>query len=384
MRGNLIIFLIVLFLGNILCSAQSNRTNSDPIGLILEVTYHKENKPAYLMVSENASRAKGGLFSTFQRAANWRQAAGSRPVSAVNIVSRLEGDAIRVNVSVIRGKEEFVAEYTMRENEKIVVRDLTKFGIEPFEIRAVGLTLGASDLPLIVNRSNSLTVERLEPVDSEIPSLKLILANNSEKAVSAFSYKVTVNGQLRLSGKPEGMDGKILIKPGEPFEAIIPNAHLGVKDSEGRTVSLEPNKTLTISAVVFEDGSFEGDDAEAARFLVIKFARKIQTKKIIALLEKTTETDSSLVELGRQAENLSVEVDENDFGKFINNFAALPDKEKDYLRSAINAVLKDVKSSFISDLEPLNPDQNKVESAEIRNRLKTNKEKYRNLLSHLN
>lgn len=384
MRGNLIIFLIVMFLGNIICSAQSVRTNSEPIGLILEVTYHKENKPAYLPVSENASRSKGGLFSNFQRAANWRQSEGSRPVSAVNIVSRLEGDSVKINVSVIRGKEEFVAEYTMRENEKIVVRDLTKFGIEPFEIRAVGLTLGASDLPLIVNRSNSLTVERLEPVDSEIPSLKLILANNSQKAVSAISYKVTVNGQLRLSGKPEGMDGRTLIKPGEPFEAIIPNAHLGVKDSEGQNVSLEPNKTLTISAVVFEDGSFEGDNAEAARFLVIKFARKIQTKKIIALLEQTTETDSSLEALAGKAENLSVEVDENDFGKFINNFAALPEKEKVYLRSAVSAVLKDVKSSFLSELESLNEDQKKAESAEIGNWLKTNKEKYRNLLSRLN
>jgi hypothetical protein len=324
------------------------------------------------------------LFSNFQRASNWRQPAGSRPVSAVNVVSRLEGDSVKVNVSVIRGKEEFVAEYTMRENEKIIIRDLTKFGIEPFEIRAVGLTLGASDLPLIVNRSNSLTVERLEPVDSEIPSIKLVLANNSEKAVSAISYKVTVDGKLRSSGKPEGMDGKTLIKPGESFEAIIPNAHLGVKDSEGKTISLEPNKTLIISAVVFEDGSFEGDNAEAARFLVIKFARKIQTKKIIALLEKTAETDSSLDELGKGAANLSVEVDENDFSKFINNFAALPDKEKDYLRSAVNAVLKDAKSSFLSELEPLNEDQKKAESAEIRNWLKTNKEKYRNMLSRLN
>ena len=385
MRGNLIIFLIVLFLGNIVCSAQSARTNSEPIGLILEVTYHKENKPAYLPVSENASRAKGGLFSNFQRAANWRQSAGSRPVSAVNIVSRLEGNTIRVKVSVIRGKEEFVAEYAMRENEKIVVRDLTKFGIEPFEIRAVGLTLGALDLPLIVNKSNSLTVERLEPVDSEIPSLKLVLANNSEKEISALTYKVSVGKSLRSSGRPGNMDGKILIKPGEQFQVIIPNVGFGVKNSVGETVSLETNnRTITISAVVFEDDSFEGDDAEAAKFLVTKFARKIQIQKILALLEKTAETDSSLEDLGRRAENLSNEVDENDFSKFINQFAALPDNEKFYLRSAVNAVLKDVKNSFISELEPLNEGQKKAESAEIRDWLKTNKEKYQNLLSRLN
>lgn len=387
MLRNLTIFLIVLFLGNLFCAAQSDRQIYEVPGLVLEITYDTESKPAYIYVTNQHLHSRGSLVSNFRRVANWRQTEGSIPVKAVKIVSLPEGNAVKVKVSVLAGQkpyenEQAIADYTLRENEKIIVNNLTRFGIEPFEIRVVGLTLAVSDLPLIVNKTGSLTVEKLELFNSETPSVKLVLANNSDKAVSALTYKVSVGKSLRSSGRPENLNGGILVKPGERFQAIIPNAGFGVKNSVGQTVSLEPNRTITISAVVFEDGSFEGEDAEAARFLVIKFARKVQTKKILALLEQTAETDSALGELKEKAENLSAEIDENNFDKFINQFAALPDNEKFYLRSATNAILKSLKSEFISDLE-LDQSQKKVESAEIRNLLNTSKKKYQNLLSQL-
>jgi hypothetical protein len=374
-------------LGNLFCAAQSDRQKYEVPGLILEITYDKENKPAYVYVTDHILQSRGNLFSNFQRVGNWRQPAGSLSVKAVRIVSRPEGNSVKVKVSVLTGQkpnetEQTVANYTLRENERVTVNDLAKFGIEPFEIRAVGLTLAASDLPQIVNKTGSLTIEKLELANSETPSVKLVLANNSDKAVSALVYKVSVGKSLRSSGRPENMDGKILIRPGERFQAIIPNVGFGVKNSVGQTVSLEPNKTITISAVVFEDDSFEGEDAEAARFLVVRFARKVQTKKILALLEQTAPTD--LNQLNGKAENLGVEIDENDFDKFTGQFAALPDNEKFYLRSAANAVLKGMKSEFVSELESLNQGQIKAESAENRNRLKTIKDKYQSSLSRLN
>ncbi len=389
MLRKLTIFLIVLFLGNIFCAAQIDRGNTEPIGLVLEITSDRENKPAYIYVTNHILQSRGSLFSNFRRDANWRQPEGSIPVKAVKIVSLPEGNAVKVKVSVLAGQkpyenEQVVADYTLRENEKITVNNLTRFGIEPFEIRAVGLTLAASDLPQIVNKTGSLTVEKLEPVNSENSSVKLILANNSDKAVSALTYKVSVGKSLRSSGRPGHSNEGILVKPGEKFQAIIPNIGFGVRNSVGQTVSLEPNKTITISAVVFEDDSFEGDDAEAARFLVVKFGRKTQLKKILALLEQTAETNSSFDELTGKAENLSDEIDEGDLDKFLNQFAALPDNEKFYLRSAAGAIVKNIKSEFVSDLESLNEDGKKVESAKAQSRLISIKEKYRNLLSKIN
>lgn len=376
-------------MGNIFCAAQSDRGNTEPIGLVLEISYDTENKPAYIYVTDHILQSRGNLFANFRRTANWRQPEGLVPVKAVKIVSLPEGGAVKVKVSVLAGQkpyenEQAVADYTLRENEKITVNNLTRFGIEPFEIRAVGLTLAASDLPQIVNKTGSLTVEKLEPFNSENSSVKLILANNSDKAVSALTYKVSVGKSLRSSGRPGISNEGIFIKPGEKFQAIIPNIGFGVKNSVGQTVSLEPNKTITISAVVFEDDSFEGDAAEAARFLVVKFGRKTQLKKILALLEQTAETNSSFEELNGKAENLGDEIDETDFDKFLNQFAALPDNEKFYLRSAAGAILKNIKSEFVSDLESLSEDRKKGESEKAQSRLISIKEKYQNLLSKLN
>lgn len=383
MFRNLTIFLILLFLGTVFCAAQADRQNYEIPGLVLEISYNKNDKPAYLYVTDNILQQRGSLFSNFGRAS------GAISVKAVRIVSRPEANAVKVTVSVLAGQkphetEQVAADFTLRENEKRTVSELAKFGVEPFELRAVGLTLAASDLPRIVNKTDSLTIEKLEPVDAQTPSVKIVLANNSDKAVNALTYKVSVGKSLRSSGRPGKLDGEILVKPGERFQTIVPNVGFGVKNSVGQTVSLEPNRTITISAVVFEDDSFEGEDAEAARFLIVKFARKVQIKNILALLEKSAETESGVEELKRNAENLSAEIDENDFGKFVSQFAALPDSEKFYLRSAANAVLQGAKSEFVSELESFNQGEKKAESAEIRSRLKTIKEKYQNLLSRFN
>lgn len=388
MLRSLTIFLIVLFLGNIFCAAQSDRGNTEPVGLVLEISYDRENKPAYIYVTDHILQSRGSLFSNFQRVTNWRQPEGSVSVKAVKIVSLPESGAVKVKISVLAGQkpyenEQTVAEYTLRENDKATVSNLTRFGIEPFEIRVVRLTFAPADAPRVVNKTGSLTVEKIEPVNSQTPAVKLVLANNSDKTVNALTYKVSVGTSLRSTGRPENSDGKLSIKPGEKFQAIIPNVGFGVKNSAGQTVSLEPDKTITISAVVFEDDSFEGDAAEAARFLVVKFGKKTQLKKILALLEQNTETDFSLDEINRKAENLSVEIDETDFEKFLSQFGNLPDNEKFYLRSAAGAVMKNVKGEFVGDLESLDEDGKKVESAKAQSRLISIREKYRNLLSKL-
>lgn len=388
MLRNLTIFLILLLLGNVFCAAQYDRQKYAPPGLVLEVSYNDESKPSYIYVTDHILQSRGNLFSNFQRVGKLRQAGESFSVKAVRIVSRPEAGAVKVKISVVSGQkpneiEQPVAEYTLRENDRVTVSDLKRFGVEPFEIRAAALTLASSDLPQIINKTNSLTVEKIEPFDAEIPSVRVVLVNNSDKAVNALTYKITVGKSPRSSSRPESTDGNILIKPGERFQAIIPNAGFGVKNTVGQTVALEPNRTITISAAVFEDDSFEGDAAEASKLMIVKFAGKLQTKKILNLLTQTAESDSALSVLREKAENLNSEIDENEFSKFASRFADLPENEIFYLRSAANAVLKEMKRVFIDETESFNQGQKTAESAETRHWLKTLKEKYQNSLSRL-
>ena len=232
-------------------------------------------------------------------------------------------------------------------------------------------------------KSESVTVAGLEPVNSTIPSYKLILANNSKKAVRGFSFMVTVDGKWTFSGLPQELEGKSLIEPGGMFEKVLPNATEMVKVSAGQPLPVRSNQVLTILAVVFDDDSFEGEAMEAARLLMYRFGRKIQIKRIIALLQQAAETDWALDELGKAAANLKVEIDEDDFNKFMINFAALTDGQKNYLRISASAVMQRAKTEFITELENLNKNREKSKPSELRGWLDTNEKKYQVWLSRL-
>lgn len=387
MNKKLIVILVVLFIGNIFCLAQDASENSKPTGLTIEITYHKENKPAYLAVPEtDDEKVKSAWFSHFERVPNWQLPAGSLPVRAVNFVSRCEGDAVKVDISVITGqklheKEESVAALTMRENDKIIVKELLKFGVEPFELSVVRVTPSVTVLPSVNNKSRSLTVASLEPNYSTLPSYKLMLANNSGKAVSALTFNVTVNGFFILSGMPQGDDGNPLIEPGGVFEKMIPNASKPNRLSEGQIVPVVPNQVITISAVVFEDGTYEGDQLEAARFLAFTLGRKLQIKRIIDLLKQVGGKEFDLAEINRQANDLSIATDETEFDKFTGKFPNLSDKEISQLRTSVEVALQGTKRRF---LDEIGVSLNEIsETKPSRNWFAVNLERYSNWLARL-
>lgn len=388
MRKYLIVFLAALFLGSFVCRAQSVQNSAAPSMLTLEITFHKDRKPAYQLIGENDKLKKGSWFALFETLPDWRQPESALPVRAVNIVPTMENGLVKVRVSVFLGKkyhekEEFVAEYRMREDEKVSVEELKKFGVAPFEIAVVRLVQTASVLPRVINKSESVTVVGLEPVSSAVPSYKLILANNSENAVSAISFRVTVDDSLRLSGIPQGAGGRPLIEPGKMLEKEIPNATKLVKVAPGQPIPVETNQTLTIAAVIFEDDSFEGEALEAARFLSFKFGRKVQLERIVELLGQAVESKTALSELESRAENLGVEIDDNNFNSFTAKFADLPEKEKFSLRNAINTAMQSVKRDFISDVKNLAESRENSKTSDLRNWLKISRQKYQDWLLRL-
>lgn len=237
-----------------------------------------------------------------------------------------------------------------------------------------------SALPEIENKTASLTVAEIQPVNSEIPSYKIIVINNSEKAVSAISFQIDVGGHKRYSGVPQGVDSLPLLKPGEKLERILPDFSADVQDEQGKILAGDSNQKLTISAVVFTDNSFEGDAIQAARFLAVKRGRKIQTERIIALLEQNAGADSTLGDFRKRAEKLG-DIDDRQFEDFSNDFAALPDDENLLLRDVMNAAARGVKKEFIADLKNFTENRENAKISENRAWFNKNARKYQSLLS---
>src|SRR5262249_13782301 len=143
--------------------SQQQQTESTPTGLALEVTYYQGKSPTYLSVPGSGSKPSGAWYGLFRRVPSWEPPAGSLPVFAVNIIPRLEGDSVRIAVSVFLGarlpeKEEPVTTRLVHENEKITMSELTQFGVEPFEIKVVRVTQSLATHPQVTSQARSIAV----------------------------------------------------------------------------------------------------------------------------------------------------------------------------------------------------------------------------------
>src|ERR1700730_3386950 len=102
MQRTRLVSLFTLFTIGLTVSAANlfaQQTPSAPTRLTLEVTFYPGRKPAYETVPGPESKPSGAWFGLFGHIASWRAPAGAQPVEAVRVVSRIEGDAVRVTVS---------------------------------------------------------------------------------------------------------------------------------------------------------------------------------------------------------------------------------------------------------------------------------------------
>src|SRR5262245_46340017 len=104
-----------------------------PTRLALEVTFYPGRQPAYETVPGPNSKPSGAWFGLFARTNSWQAPPGAPPAEAVRVISRVEGDAVRVTVSILSGSkalenEQPVGTYLIRETDKLRIDDLKNFG----------------------------------------------------------------------------------------------------------------------------------------------------------------------------------------------------------------------------------------------------------------
>src|SRR4051812_37805124 len=99
-----LVSLLILFTIGLNASAASvfaQQVASGPTRLALEVTFYPGRKPAYEPVPGPDAKPSGAWFGLFARISSWQAPAGAPPMEAVRVISRVEGDAVRVTVSIL-------------------------------------------------------------------------------------------------------------------------------------------------------------------------------------------------------------------------------------------------------------------------------------------
>ena len=332
-----------------------------PTGLALEVTYLKGREPAYDVVHPNGPAPRGAWYGLFGRLPDWRPAEGSLPTRAVNVVSRLEGDHVRVVVSVHQGerfheKEAFVSTHLMRVNEGVEVGELTRFGVEPFALKVVRVGALPTNPPALVSRAPSIVLAGVATAgDTTLPTYRVSVQNLSAKDVVALGVEVHVGGERQLSAIRQGREGERLMAGGGTYELELPGANEARPTAEGYAPAAPPDQEVLVTAAVFADGSFEGNARTAARFRAFVYGRRAQLARIVPLLREAlagaNDADGAAAakSFHERVSALGDRADEADVKALLKEFPAL-DRGAD-LKQTIEITMNGVKREVLREVE---------------------------------
>ena len=347
-------------------------------GYALEVTFYKGRPFAYQKLSQ------WSWYALFQRIPGWKGVAGETPVEAVKIAPRTEQGSVKIRVSVLKGKfletEQPVGDYTVTENVKFTIVDLTKFGVIPFDVSLVRAPAIVANLPAVINKTRSLQVS-VAPDTGSLPTFQLKLINDSAKAVRAFTYETTADGRPRLSGMPNQREGGILIAPGGTYEEKVRIALDAPTTSTGEVPTAVNNVTIQITSVVFADGTYEGDIHQAARYRATMLGERTQLKRILELL-RTDTADTALDILYGQVSDLTWYVDEPAFEGLVKEIGGMNEKMSEDLHDIVLLASNDIQKNFVAEFGEKRSSMGD-KRAEFQAWLKTAAERYQKWLSAL-
>ncbi len=320
--------------------------------LALEVTSFNV-KPTYSPV--------GSWFWSplFPRLESWQPPAGSTPVRAVKVASSIKEGVIQISVSVLVGaryldREDLVATYRAREGETVTVKELTPFGVRPFEIKVVKVLPSSALLPSVTNKTNSIVVANIEPGKTPFPSFNLSVQNISNKSVRSLMMNTLTTNGGRLSFMPHNQDDTPLIESGAIYQ--IKSGHVG--GGKMTTGGLLPNapQTFVILTALFMDGTYEGDVEPAAEMKAILFGRKIQIKSVLALLNNTLEAsdlkaETFIEDFKTQIATLDENLNQPALDELLAEFPTLNQKSRNEFRGSVSFGLHSTKNDLLKDLK---------------------------------
>ena len=281
-----------------------------PTGLALEVTFYTGRTPAYQTVPGPDSKPSGAWYGFFGRVASWQAPAGAQPIEAVRVISRVEGDAVRVTVSTLSGSkalenEQRVGGYLIRETEKISIDDLKQFGIEPFQIKLVRVNPNILPVPPVTLKGvESVAVINAMAKETTLPSFRIILRNQSNKNIVGLGVDVVAGGRVQITSKPRGIDGHPLIAVGKEYWLTVAAPNRAQPTPGGYEPTSPADQQIQIKTAVFDDGTFEGDAEAAAAVKGYQAGEKMVLPRLIPLLEAAlNSSNANLTEALRHFES---------------------------------------------------------------------------------
>lgn len=361
-----------------------------PTNLVVEVYYYRPEPPAYMPVSPANSPPGGSWFARFRRVPGWQVAPGALPVNAVDIRTVLTGNTVRASISVLMGrlheKEKSVAVYSLRQGEKVRVLELAQFGVEPFELVLVRVASASPDLPRFVSKAPAIELVTIQANLSTLPSHGLVLRNVSVKNVRAIMVRTVQNRSIKVSGIDEGKEGAPLIPAGGTAEITQPALTRATVTPGGYEPVTPENQIIEISTAIFDDGSFEGEEAEAIRYRARLKGQRAQLIRVVALFQEASENGQQnpanlLDALRNGVAQLKTDAEPVALQELLNDFPAFTKKAE--LKDAIEFAMLYLRKNVLADIGRFQAQHSTMDSDSLQAWLAASKQRYVGWLSRL-
>ena len=212
--------------------------------------------------------------------------------SALKLVCNLNGDAISITASVVFGaldqnesplleghSQQPLGAYSVHMNESIVLREMEKFGLQPWTIRMVNAQMTA---PATLPGLNKVPSVQSQILSKDRQGYRIALHNMSPRGVTAFSVETTFDHSSRYS---ETSYRNPLIAPGASHEfRLFCDTSTGVATNAG--AAEPPLCAFILEAALFSDGTYEGDPGAATALAVRPIAERFQRRRVHALVQR--------------------------------------------------------------------------------------------------
>ena len=366
-----------------------------PTRLALEVTFYQGRKPAYETVPGPDSKPSGAWFGLFGRIASWQPPAGAEPIEAVRVISRVEGDAVRVIVSTLSGSkalenEQRVGTYLIRETEKISIDDLKQFGIEPFQIKLVRVNPNIPPVPPVILKGvESVVVLNSMAKETTLPSYRIILRNQSNKNIVGLGVDVVAGGRVQITSKPRGIDGHSLIAVDKEYWLTVSAPNRAQPTPGGYVPTSPTDQQILIKGAVFDDGTYEGDAEVAAAVRGYRAGEKMVLPRLIPLLENAlnssnTNLTEALRNLESQVSSVGSDADPQIVQTLASEFPQASNARSKDIKETMEVSATTIKSNLLKEIRTLENEGAPSLNADLyRTWLTKTRERYEKWLSRL-
>ncbi len=325
---------------------------------VLEITYKKGTPPSLQSPAPIGAEPAGGWSTNVTRLTAGRGETRTNPVFAVQVKSRMESrDTAKVWVSVLLGQpvpqtERAVGTYEIRVNESFSVHELESFFIEPIDLKLTLIARKPAIIPKVVNKTQSLAVTRLAPLETTQPSFRADFKNNSDKEVAAFGWEVAIGGRMAVSSLSQGIEGRSLVSSKGTYAIAVPAKYQTNVPEDVLQSILSEGHDFILKSVIFADGSYEGDAGSAAEFRGFTRGRRIEVGRITELLANFVENGtepSAVFDFKGGLLALSTAVTTVESRGLQDEFPNLPAADKAQFDRTIEIAVTSTKKQFLDE-----------------------------------